>query len=55
MKGRKKLIGYGMTLGIFAGAIVAALTDDWASWIPVGLAVGLALGAGLAMKQSKQG
>ena len=55
MKGRKQLIRYSMTLGIFSGAIVAALTDDWASWIPVGLAVGLAIGAGLAMKQSKQG
>jgi hypothetical protein len=50
----KKFVGYGMTLGILVGAVVSAISGDWASWIPVGLATGLAVGAGLAVKAKKQ-
>ena len=53
MSHRKKFVGYGMTLGILVGAVVSAITGDWASWIPVGLAAGLGVGVGLATKKSK--
>ncbi len=45
-----KFVGYGMTLGIPVGAVISALTGDWAVWVPVGLATGLAVGAGLTAK-----
>ena len=54
MSQSKKFVGFGMTLGILVGAVVSAITGDWASWIPVGLATGLAVGAGLAVKAKKQ-
>ena len=50
----KKFIGSGMSLGILVGAVVSALTGDWASWIPVGLATGLAVGAGRATNAKNQ-
>ena len=54
MKNKKKLnAGTGMTLGVIIGAaialIVQLITGDSSIWswaIPVGLAVGLAVGAG---------
>ncbi len=50
----QKLIGYSMTLGILVGSVVSAISGDWSSWIPAGLATGLAVGAGLAAKAKKQ-
>ena len=47
---RTKYVGYGMSIGILVGATVSAMTGDWATWIPVGLATGLAVGTGLAAK-----
>ncbi len=51
---RTKYVGYGMSIGILVGATVSAMTGDWATWIPVGLATGLAVGAGLAAKTKNQ-
>ncbi len=54
MTAGQKYIGRGMVLGVAVGAVISALTGDWAVWVPVGLATGLAVGAGLPVKAKKQ-
>ena len=53
MTAGQKYIGRGMVLGVAVGAVISALTGDWAVWVPVGLATGLAVGAGLTAKARK--
>ncbi len=53
MAAGQKYTGRGMVLGVAVGAVIRALTGDWAVWVPVGLATGLAVGAGLTAKARK--
>ncbi len=53
MAAGQKYTGRGMVLGVEVGAVISALTGDWAVWVPVGLATGLAVGAGLTAKARK--
>lgn len=43
------LIGAGVVLGIIVGVVIGAITDGYALWVPIGIAVGGLIG--LAMRQ----
>lgn len=60
-KNSQRYVGYGIALGAVGGALVAlgvsliTRNDDvWAWTIPVGIAVGLAIGAGLVKSHEEK-
>lgn len=62
MQDKRQMAGKGMAVGtlsgVVVGAVISALTGDWAFWMGIGVAVGvaggLAVGAGLS-ERSRRG